>query len=174
VDDVVDFLNTLDVRSFSRHGVVHTGGDVLSSSAALADWLADHSLLSPGTRMGKADLLAALGLRAALRAALSQQESLADAVLTRFPLRLTVGPAGTLDLAPAGGAHVALGRLVATVAHAVADGRWRRVRLCAAQDCRWAFHDTSRSGAGRWCSMAVCGNRQKTRAYRALRKGEAG
>lgn len=169
---VVDFLNTLDERSFSRRGVVHTGGDVLVSPAALADWLADHSLVDAGTRMRQEDLDAAVELRAALRAALAHQEGVVDDVLARFPLRLTVlGQDGTLGLLPAG-PHVALGRLVTTVAHAVADGRWRRVRLCAAPDCRWAFHDTSRGGAGRWCAMAVCGNRHKTRTYRGTQRAK--
>ncbi|MFF4567490.1 CGNR zinc finger domain-containing protein [Streptomyces sp. NPDC001435] len=52
------------------------------------------------------------------------------------------------------------------MATAVADGSLKRLKLCASSDCRWASRDTSRSGGGRWCSMAVCGNRHKTRAYR--------
>ena len=62
-----------------------------------------------------------------------------------------------------------LGVLVETIAISVAEGRWSRVKLCASPDCRWAFYDTSRSGGGRWCSMEVCGNRHKTRAYRQRR-----
>lgn len=167
---VVRFLNTLDERSFSRHGVVHAGGDALSSPGALADWLADHALVDAGTELGEADLAAAVELRTALRAAMAGADS--DAALARFPLRLAaVGPAGTLDLVPAGPTAF-LGPLVAEVARAVADGRWRRVRLCAAPDCRWAFHDTSRNGTGRWCAMSSCGNRHKTRAYRERRHHE--
>ena len=60
----------------------------------------------------------------------------------------------------------ALAVIVAAVGNAVADSTWHRLRLCAAPDCRWAFVDTSRGGNGRWCSMEVCGNRQKTRTYR--------
>ncbi|MFD9698271.1 CGNR zinc finger domain-containing protein [Lentzea sp. NPDC059081] len=41
--------------------------------------------------------------------------------------------------------------------------------MCAAPDCRWAFYDVSRNGRGRWCAMEICGNRQKTRAYRERR-----
>ncbi|MET7668825.1 CGNR zinc finger domain-containing protein [Micromonospora luteifusca] len=29
-----------------------------------------------------------------------------------------------------------------------------------------SFYEDFRSGAGRWCSMAACGNRTKTRTYR--------
>jgi predicted RNA-binding Zn ribbon-like protein len=59
-----------------------------------------------------------------------------------------------------------LDAIVETVAASVAGGGWERLKLCASGDCRWAFYDTSRNGGGRWCSMEVCGNRHKTRAYR--------
>ena len=60
--------------------------------------------------------------------------------------------------------------IAAIVADCAADGSWHRLRICAAPDCRWVFYDTSRSGAGRWCSMATCGNRDKTRRYRDRRQ----
>jgi predicted RNA-binding Zn ribbon-like protein len=42
-----------------------------------------------------------------------------------------------------------------------------RLRRCAADDCRLIFHDDSRAGSRRWCSMQTCGNRAKVRAHRA-------
>jgi predicted RNA-binding Zn ribbon-like protein len=42
-----------------------------------------------------------------------------------------------------------------------------RLRACANPQCRWIFHDGTRSGTRRWCSMAVCGNRAKVRRYYA-------
>jgi predicted RNA-binding Zn ribbon-like protein len=53
-------------------------------------------------------------------------------------------------------------------------GTWHRLRMCAAPDCRWVFYDTSRRGGARWCSMAVCGNRAKTRRYRNRQAQAAG
>jgi predicted RNA-binding Zn ribbon-like protein len=47
------------------------------------------------------------------------------------------------------------------------QGKLGRVRLCGGEDCRWAFYDESRNGSRQWCSMGVCGNRQKARTYRA-------
>ena len=41
-----------------------------------------------------------------------------------------------------------------------------RLRRCDADDCRMVFHDESRTGSRRWCSMARCGNRAKVRAFR--------
>jgi predicted RNA-binding Zn ribbon-like protein len=35
--------------------------------------------------------------------------------------------------------------------------------------CHWLFYDRSRNRSAVWCQMAVCGNRTKTKAYRARR-----
>jgi predicted RNA-binding Zn ribbon-like protein len=45
-----------------------------------------------------------------------------------------------------------------------------RLRTCGNARCRWVFHDGTRSGTRRWCSMAVCGNRAKLRRYRRQRR----
>jgi predicted RNA-binding Zn ribbon-like protein len=52
------------------------------------------------------------------------------------------------------------------VALAAHDGSWRRMKICPADDCRWVYYDASRNSSRRWCSMKVCGNRNKTRSYR--------
>jgi predicted RNA-binding Zn ribbon-like protein len=45
-----------------------------------------------------------------------------------------------------------------------------RLRTCANPQCRWVFLDTTKSGTRRWCSMAVCGNRDKLRRFRQRRR----
>jgi len=45
-----------------------------------------------------------------------------------------------------------------------------RVRECAASDCALLFLDASRPGRRRWCAMAACGNRAKTKSYRRRRR----
>jgi len=47
------------------------------------------------------------------------------------------------------------------------EGDWSRLKICPDDDCQWAFVDQSRNRSRRWCSMEVCGNRDKTRTYRA-------
>jgi predicted RNA-binding Zn ribbon-like protein len=42
-----------------------------------------------------------------------------------------------------------------------------RVRECAGDHCDWLFVDTSRNHLRRWCSMAECGNRSKSRRFLA-------
>lgn len=82
-------------------------------------------------------------------------------------LRLQASPDGTPALIPASGGNPAsLAAISATMALAQTAGTLHRLKICASLDCRWVFNDTSRSGAARWCSMRVCGNPAKTRAYR--------
>jgi predicted RNA-binding Zn ribbon-like protein len=45
------------------------------------------------------------------------------------------------------------------------------VRACPGDGCGWLFLD--RRGRRRWCSMAVCGNRDKVRRFSARRREEA-
>ncbi|MFY1669832.1 CGNR zinc finger domain-containing protein [Plantactinospora sp. WMMB334] len=163
---IEEFLNTVDERTFRRHGTAHAGGDRLVSPAALSEWLSGHGLLPSGTRLGSAELVEAVRLRTALRRFLlsAAPERGTAAVFADFPLHLVPGAEGALRLAATGTAGLA--PIVEAVAAAVVDGSWARLRICAAPDCRWVFYDLSRGGGGRWCSMAVCGNRAKTRSYR--------
>jgi predicted RNA-binding Zn ribbon-like protein len=46
-----------------------------------------------------------------------------------------------------------------------------RVRKC--DHCVLHFHDTSKKGTRRWCSMQLCGNRLKVAAYVARRRMQA-
>jgi predicted RNA-binding Zn ribbon-like protein len=59
----------------------------------------------------------------------------------------------------------ALARLAAVVIDAMHDGTWSRLKPCR-HDCRWLFYDHSTKRSGTWCTMSVCGNRLKARAYR--------
>jgi predicted RNA-binding Zn ribbon-like protein len=60
----------------------------------------------------------------------------------------------------------ALAAVLVPVARAAADGSWLRLKACRADGCAWAFYDRSRNRSGKWCEMAVCGNRTKVRTYR--------
>jgi predicted RNA-binding Zn ribbon-like protein len=62
--------------------------------------------------------------------------------------------------------------LFAPLAHSAAtlfaEACRERVRKCA--QCVLHFHDTSKKGTRRWCSMRLCGNRLKVAAYAARRR----
>ena len=53
-------------------------------------------------------------------------------------------------------------------------GTWERFKVCRSDTCRWAFYDHSKNGRSCWCSMRVCGSRQKARTYRARQRAGAG
>jgi predicted RNA-binding Zn ribbon-like protein len=63
----------------------------------------------------------------------------------------------------------ALARVTAPLVAAIAAGETDRFRICANEDCRWVFEDTSRGGRRRWCDMTSCGNQAKVRRFRAKR-----
>ncbi|MFC6087750.1 CGNR zinc finger domain-containing protein [Saccharothrix lopnurensis] len=54
----------------------------------------------------------------------------------------------------------------AVLAWAAAEERFPgRLRACANDECRLFLLDRSRANRARWCSMAVCGNREKARRH---------
>ena len=59
---------------------------------------------------------------------------------------------------PAWAAALDAARLLTSAEHA-------RVRQCGDAECGWFFLDTSRNRSRRWCSMEVCGNRNKARRF---------
>jgi predicted RNA-binding Zn ribbon-like protein len=152
-----------------------------SDPDALRTWLVEHGLLERGARVMKADVTRAIEVREALRALMlaNNGERLdrgavrtLNEVASAAPLRVLFDDEGRSRLAPAASdAAGALARLLAIVNDAVTEGTWRRLKVCAEDSCRWAFYDQSRNRSGTWCSMAVCGNRAKARAYRRRHAG---
>jgi predicted RNA-binding Zn ribbon-like protein len=53
------------------------------------------------------------------------------------------------------GADAALGRLLADLVTAEATGALARLKMCAADDCRFVHYDHSRSRTSRWCSTQI-------------------
>ncbi|MFF4773469.1 CGNR zinc finger domain-containing protein [Microtetraspora fusca] len=80
------------------------------------------------------------------------------------------GPSGAGAASSEGGARAGLARVAAAIHAAHAEGMWPRLKVCAESTCQWAFIDSSKNRSRSWCSMRVCGNRTKTRAYRARRQ----
>jgi len=76
-------------------------------------------------------------------------------------------------VARAPGVDGAVGRVLAVVYAAIRDGSFARLKACRNHDCRWAFYDYSKNRSASWCSMQLCGNRTKTRAYRRRHAAEA-
>jgi predicted RNA-binding Zn ribbon-like protein len=165
------FVNTNDLEG---------GPELLASPAALGAWLLDAGLLDQQVEIDAAGHRRAIELREALRALAAAHGGLehdtnapeiVNRVARRAALRPVLGDDGTSRLEPeAEGLDAALGRIVAAVHASIAEGTWERLKACERDVCRWAFYDASKNRSGHWCSMAVCGQREKSRrAYRRRR-----
>jgi predicted RNA-binding Zn ribbon-like protein len=67
------------------------------------------------------------------------------------------------------GVRGALALLLVAVADAAADDSLRRLKICAFDECHWAFYHHSKNRSRTWCEWG-CGNKVKTRNYRARRR----
>jgi predicted RNA-binding Zn ribbon-like protein len=169
---VQEFLNTNDIEADRER---------FASPGALRDWLAENGLLDPAAVAASEELGNAIELREALRALAAAHNQLSTD--TASALRVLNQVAANAQLLPrltsaeqvalepqAPGVAGALGRIVAIVQQAIADGTWRRLKACERDSCRWAFYDHSKNQSGRWCHAAICGNRERSRrAYRRRR-----
>jgi predicted RNA-binding Zn ribbon-like protein len=164
------FVNTLDLED---------GVELLEAPADLRRWLTHHELVPAGTRVGDAELRRAIEVREAFRAVLHANNGApldGDAIDTlgaaARAAELTVrwDEHGHAELAPARtGLDGAFGKLLAIAYRARVEGTWERLKACPEHTCGWAFYDRSRNRSSTWCSMAVCGNRAKARAFRERR-----
>ena len=168
------------VRAFVNTLSTERGDDGLASPGELAGWLAERGLLEEGSRCTHADQRRALELREALRAVLLANNGcpprpdapgVLDAAARAAGLGVRFTPDGAALEPAAGGVAGALGRLLGAVARSMADGTWPRMKACREGTCLWAFYDHSKNHSRTWCSMAVCGNRTKVKAYRRRTRG---
>jgi predicted RNA-binding Zn ribbon-like protein len=170
-----EFLNSVDLRRYTEKGVQHIPSDELATPAQLEGWMHAHGLLARNEAVTPADHRLALELRTALRSfvELPDEDRTNDrtrvtrlnAASSAYPLVLHVSRAGAITLQPSAGAN-RLGRVVAEFFALAQTGRLNRLKMCSSSECQWVFFDRSKPGNRRWCSSSLCGNRQKTRAYR--------
>lgn len=169
-----DFVNTLDRRRYTENGIAHAGGDEIETPRQLEAWLRERDLLHQREHVDAGDHRAALTLRKALREFLQHQGDDGQAkeaarqltaASRRFPLVLAVCDKEAVELVPAPGSN-ALGRVLGQMITLSETGQLARLKTCASDECHWIFFDRSKPANRHWCSSTVCGNRQKTRAYR--------
>lgn len=166
-----DFVNTRDILD---------GGDDLITTAALVEWCNARGLTRGEVVATAGDLERALELREALRVLLlgntglevatEQAFAVVDAAARRAHIELCFEECAGRLVPAAGGMTGALGRIVIGVHGAMADGSWSRLKACRASDCEWAFIDEAKNHSRAWCSMRVCGNREKARVFRERRR----
>jgi predicted RNA-binding Zn ribbon-like protein len=170
-----DFVNSRDDRRYVEDGVAHAGGDEIETPRLLEAWMRERGLLHRGEHIDVGEHRAALELRRSLRDFLlnpPEDRPLAKvaarqltATSRKFPLMLAVSDTGAVKLVPVAGSN-ALGVVLAQLMSAAEKDRLGRLKTCASDECRWIFFDRSKPANRHWCSSSICGNRQKTRAYR--------
>lgn len=154
------FANTID----EEHG-----REVLHSPEQLRSLLVELGLLDRSARVGPRELARAHDVRDAIRAlALANNGIPTDASL-EAEVVVQIDDTHAVLASRQDDVDGALAQLVGIVYTAMADGTWSRLKACRSHLCKWLFYDRSRNRSAVWCSMAVCGNRTKTRAYRARR-----
>jgi predicted RNA-binding Zn ribbon-like protein len=175
LDLVRDYVNTLDFE---------TGIDRLSSPDELAMWFSEQGLVDDLVEPTDEELADAVAVREAIRELLLANNGVeadgdpASKTLEAAGRAARVGVRfenGRPALAPEGdGARAAIGRVVAAVAELAPTDEWKRLKTCRDETCRVAFYDKSRNRSRAWCSMEVCGNREKARSFRQRHATAAG
>ena len=162
---VREFVNTRDIDDELDH---------IASPPALEAWLSEHDLSTgPATDVDVARFADVReGLRALLLANNGEPRdrdaiSRLDAVAASVPVSVRFGDDYCALEAEGEGLDGALGSILGLVHRAMSDGTCQRLKACREHTCEWAFYDQSRNRSATWCSMKVCGNRDKARTYRA-------
>jgi predicted RNA-binding Zn ribbon-like protein len=170
IELVSSFVNTLE-KSPSR-----PDEETFDSPERLRAWMNEQGIPADDD-LGPDDLKRAIEFREATRLLLLANNGgdLDKEVLRRLRkaadaglIRVEIEDDGQAYPRPAEhGVAALIARVLAAVADIQCAGTWERLKACAADDCQWAFYDASRNRSRTWCSMEACGNRAKTRAYRA-------
>ncbi|MGB2629104.1 MAG: CGNR zinc finger domain-containing protein [Candidatus Acidiferrum sp.] len=174
----LDFVNTASsAHSFSWNNFI----DFLANANVVNESRADrlHSLPLTEAEAATAFLHKIVRLRESLFAVFSAivrkrafQKSLTEPI--NEILRVTEGhdelvQSGQLwrlqYIAREQGLEWLLAAIARSAAELLVEGPETPVRRCANPKCRLFFYDDSRTRKRRWCSMAVCGNRQKVAAF---------
>ncbi|HET8665099.1 MAG TPA: CGNR zinc finger domain-containing protein [Nocardioides sp.] len=164
---VRDFVNTEDHE-------LHT--DELETTRGLTDWLVKVGLTTDDAVASDAELALAHRLRAGLRRGLElnhdqRVEPLPelDRVLSDLPVRLTWDGGAPVLSTDAPGVLGGLARVALAAHESVRSRDWERLKICAFDECAWAYFDHSKNRSRAYCEYG-CGNKVKTRAYRARRR----
>ena len=114
-----------------------------------------------------------LRLRAGLRSALELNHAGAPGALPdlasalgELPVSLAWSGDGVRLVGAAGGVAGALAAIGLAAHDMTSAGTWWRMKICASDECEWAYYDHSKNRSRQWCEYG-CGNRIKSRNFRA-------
>jgi hypothetical protein len=143
------------------------GGDFLAEAEEATTWPTEHGLLGAGERLDEAGRRRLLAFREVLRGLLvthnggagADEKALNDLVASTT-LKVAFEPDGRLALVPSGEGGPAdrvLGRLLAVMVRAEAEGTWKRLKACRNEDCDGPSmmpRRTAQAAGATWRSVA--------------------
>lgn len=165
------------IQRFINSTEMPDGIDELASGPLAAQWLRD--TVGTDLEVSDKDRVRLIATREALRDLLESHtgENVDPAVAVRLekllgsaPLRPVVSAQGATLAVNCGGVDNFLGMISTAIVEATLMGTWAHLKVCRSDTCRWAFYDHSKNGRSCWCSMRVCGSREKARTYRARQR----
>jgi predicted RNA-binding Zn ribbon-like protein len=183
----LDFVNTRRNREAGRADEV---AEYLRGPEDFTAWLSAAGLCPAGVSpaLDEATFAGALALREAISALVTATvvgDSAPAAAVRCVNTWLALRPqrpvlhleAGVPVLGPAPAARTprgVLAMIAADAAELLGTDLRERLRICPGPGCRGRFLDDSPAGRRRWCSMAVCGNRNKAAMHRQAAHATAG
>lgn len=154
------------------------GYDLLDSPESFGKWLVECGYSPSEVDLGGEQLNSLRVLREGLREVLTahnlgptpqteQAVSELNQTLESEALHIGFAPSGRPQLVSSSAGVEGLREdLMAAAIWAQHTGIWQRLKVCANEECRWAFYDSAKNRSGSWCDMEICGSRAKMRAYR--------
>ena len=168
---VLDFLNTLPMVQGELKDVLTTDSDVV-------EWLRGAGLLADEETKAKAGLVVlARRVRETIRTAIARRKAGKAIDVEELNAWLKESRSWLKLKAARSGVSVrrrwraetnaeVLGPLVESAAKLLAEGEFELVRQCEDAECVLWFYDRTKSHRRRWCSPAMCGNKNKVREFR--------
>ncbi len=148
--------------------------DRLGTAQSAQVWLRQKVLIAQRARVSGAEAERLRELREAVRALAVANttgrrdlpsEGITRAAAAAAPLIVTFDGGGRTALRAhdAGGVNGAVSTLLGILHEAQLTGTWVRLKGC--RHCGYVFYDLSKNRSATWCSMSICGNRNKNRAH---------
>jgi predicted RNA-binding Zn ribbon-like protein len=170
------------IEAFANTLNLEYGTDAIDTPGRLTDWLLERGLLDGRLHLSSEEHARYLALRGGIReqlganvgmAAAADVVAAADDVLRSLPLQASVRDAPLVPSPGLPSSQRPLATLALTWTQLRLTGDALRLKRCAEHTCKLVFWDLSKNHSRRWCSMRVCGNRVKSRAYAARRATDA-
>ena len=156
------------IEEFCNTAVLLGGTDELGSLARARTWLRKGGWKRVG---GQPELQAMRDERESIRAFLvdrsdAEARRQLNELIERYPPSPHVDAEGNLAFVRDSRPLCVTGAAISALLLHGLSSTGRRLKACAAPECRFVFYDHSRSRTGTWCDMNVCGARHKMREYR--------